>query len=142
VNERQKNILANKTASLFESLNGKTIAIWGISFKPNTDDIREAPALRLIEFLINGGAKVRAYDPVVKSINSMIDTQISFCDDKYDAANGSDLLILVTEWKTFRSPDFLLLKKIMRTNNLIDGRNIWNRNDAEIHGFSYQGIGR
>jgi UDPglucose 6-dehydrogenase len=142
VNERQKNILANKAASLFESLDGKTIAIWGISFKPNTDDIREAPALRLIEFLINGGAKVRAYDPVVKSINSMIDTQISFCDDKYDAANGSDLLILVTEWKTFRSPDFLLLKKIMRTNNLIDGRNIWNRNDAEIHGFSYQGIGR
>ena len=142
VNERQKNILANKAVSLFDSLNGKTIAIWGISFKPNTDDIREAPALRLIEFLINGGAKVRAYDPVVKSINSMIDTQISFCDDKYDAANGSDLLILVTEWKTFRSPDFLLLKKMMRTKNLIDGRNIWNRNDAEIHGFSYQGIGR
>ena len=142
VNERQKNILANKASSLFESLNGKTIAVWGISFKPNTDDIREAPALRLIEFLINGGAKVRAYDPVVKSINSMIDAHVSFCDDKYDAAKGSDLLILVTEWKTFRSPDFLLLKKMMRTKNLIDGRNIWNRNDAEIHGFSYQGIGR
>jgi UDPglucose 6-dehydrogenase len=142
VNERQKDILCNKTASLFESLNGKTITIWGISFKPNTDDIREAPALRLIEFLINCGAKVRAYDPVVKSINSIIDNQISFCDDKYDAANGSDLLILVTEWKTFRSPDFFLLKKIMRTQNLIDGRNIWNREDAETRGFSYQGIGR
>ncbi len=142
VNERQKNILANKAASLFESLDGKTIAIWGISFKPNTDDIREAPALPLIEYLINGGAKVRAYDPVVKSINSLIDPQISFCDDKYDAANESDLLILVTEWKTFRSPDFSLLKKMMRTRNLIDGRNIWNRHDAEIHGFSYQGIGR
>jgi UDPglucose 6-dehydrogenase len=142
VNERQRRILIDKAASLFESISGKTIAIWGVSFKPNTDDVREAPAIPLIESLISGGAKVRVYDPVVRSINSNIDTQIIFCDDKYQAANGSDLLVLVTEWKTFRSPDFHLLKKLMTDLNLIDGRNIWNKDDAEKHGFTYQGIGR
>jgi UDPglucose 6-dehydrogenase len=142
VNERQRRILIDKAASLFQSISGKTIAIWGVSFKPNTDDVREAPAIPLIESLISGGAKVRVYDPVVRSINSIIDTQIIFCDDKYQAAKGSDLLVLVTEWKTFRSPDFHLLKKLMTDLNLIDGRNIWNRDDAEKHGFTYQGIGR
>jgi UDPglucose 6-dehydrogenase len=142
VNDHQKNILADKAASLFESLQGKTIAIWGISFKPNTDDIREAPAIQLIKSLIDGGAKVRAYDPVVKGINPDLDSQITFCEDNYVAATDADLLILVTEWKIFRSPDFPLLKKLMKNHNLIDGRNIWSRNDAEGHGFTYLGIGR
>jgi len=142
VNERQRRILIDKAASHFQSISGKTIAIWGVSFKPNTDDVREAPAIPLIESLISGGAKVRVYDPVVRSINSIIDAQIIFCDDKYQAAKGSDLLVLVTEWKTFRSPDFHLLKKLMTNLNLIDGRNIWNKDDAEKHGFTYQGIGR
>jgi len=142
VNDHQKNILADKAALLFESLQGKTIAIWGISFKPNTDDIREAPAIQLIKSLIDGGAKVRAYDPVVKGINPDLDSQITFCEDNYVAATDADLLILVTEWKIFRSPDFPLLKKLMKNHNLIDGRNIWSRNDAEGHGFTYLGIGR
>ena len=142
VNDHQKNILADKAASLFESLQGKTIAIWGISFKPNTDDIREAPAIQLIKSLIDGGAKVRAYDPVVKGINTDLDSQITFCDDNYAAAKDANLLILVTEWKIFRSPDFSLLKKLMKNQNLIDGRNIWNRDDAEGYGFRYLGIGR
>jgi UDPglucose 6-dehydrogenase len=142
VNDHQKNILADKAASLFESIQGKTIAIWGISFKPNTDDIREAPAIHLIKSLIDGGAKVRAYDPVVKGINPDLDSQITFCDDNYAAAKDADLLILVTEWKIFRSPDFPLLKKLMKNQNLIDGRNIWNRDDAEGYGFTYLGIGR
>ena len=142
VNDHQKNILADKAASLFESLQGKTIAIWGISFKPNTDDIREAPAVQLIKSLIDGGAKVRAYDPVVKGINTDLDSQITFCDDNYAAAKDANLLILVTEWKIFRSPDFSLLKKLMKNQNLIDGRNIWNRDDAEGYGFTYLGIGR
>ena len=142
VNDHQKNILADKAASLFESLQGKTIAIWGISFKPNTDDIREAPAVQLIKSLIDGGAKVRAYDPVVKGINTDLDSQITFCDDNYAAAKDANLLILVTEWKIFRSPDFSLLKKLMKNQNLIDGRNIWNRDDAEVYGFRYLGIGR
>ena len=142
VNDHQKNILADKAASLFESLQGKTIAIWGISFKPNTDDIREAPAIQLIKSLIDGGAKVRAYDPVVKGINTDLDSQITFCDDSYAAAKDANLLILVTEWKIFRSPDFSLLKKLMKNQNLIDGRNIWNRDDAEGYGFRYLGIGR
>ena len=142
VNDHQKNILADKAASLFESLQGKTIAIWGISFKPNTDDIREAPAIQLIKSLIDGGAKVRAYDPVVKGIDTDLDSQITFCDDNYAAAKDADLLILVTEWKIFRSPDFSLLKKLMKNQNLIDGRNIWNRDDAEGYGFRYLGIGR
>jgi UDPglucose 6-dehydrogenase len=142
VNDHQKNILADKAASLFESIQGKTIAIWGISFKPNTDDIREAPAIHLIKSLIDGGAKVRAYDPVVKGINPDLDSQITFCEDNYAAARDADLLILVTEWKIFRSPDFPLLKKLMKNQNLIDGRNIWNRDDAEGYGFTYLGIGR
>jgi UDPglucose 6-dehydrogenase len=142
VNERQKNILATKAKSLFESLEDKTIAIWGISFKPNTDDIREAPAVQLIQSLVIGGARVRVYDPVVKGINADLDSQITFCEDSYAAARDADLLILVTEWKMFRSPDFPLLKKLMNKQNLIDGRNIWNRSDAEGHGFTYLGIGR
>ena len=142
VNERQKNILATKAESLFESLEDKTIAIWGISFKPNTDDIREAPAVQLIESLVIRGARVRVYDPIVKGINADLDSQITFCEDSYAAARDADLLILVTEWKIFRSPDFPLLKKLMKKQNLIDGRNIWNRDDTEMHGFTYLGIGR
>lgn len=142
VNERQKNVLAHKATAIFESLEGKRITLWGLSFKPNTDDIRDAPSVKLIESLIKLGAEVRTFDPVVKGVNSIIDAQISYFDEKYEAARDSDLLILVTEWKTFRSPDFAVLKKIMRSPNLIDGRNIWNRADAEKHGLSYQGIGR
>jgi UDPglucose 6-dehydrogenase len=142
VNERQKNILATKAKSLFESLEDKTIAIWGISFKPNTDDIREAPAVQLIQSLVIGGARVRVYDPVVKGINADLDSQITFCEDSYAAARDADLLILVTEWKMFRSPDFPLLKKLMNKQTLIDGRNMWTRSDAEGHGFTYLGIGR
>jgi UDPglucose 6-dehydrogenase len=142
VNDRQKSILATKAKTLFDNLENKTIAVWGISFKPNTDDIREAPAVQLIESLLNSGARVRVYDPVVKGINANLDSQITFCEDNYAAVKDTDLLILVTEWKIFRSPDFPLLKKLMKNLNLIDGRNIWNRSDAEGHGFTYMGIGR
>lgn len=142
VNERQKHILARKAESQLGTLREKTIGIWGISFKPNTDDIREAPAIQLIESLVAEGAKVRVYDPVVKTINSVLDACVTFCEDKYEAATESDLLILVTEWKTFRSPDFSLLNKLMNSHYLIDGRNIWSKEEAENNGFRYQGIGR
>jgi UDPglucose 6-dehydrogenase len=142
VNERQKHLLARKAESQLETLREKTIGIWGISFKPNTDDIREAPAIQLIESLIAGGAKVRVYDPVVKTISKDLDARVAFCEDKYEAATEADLLILVTEWKTFRSPDFSLLKKLMKSQYLIDGRNIWSKNEAEMNGFIYQGVGR
>ena len=142
VNERQKHLLARKAGSQLGTLREKTIGIWGISFKPNTDDIREAPAIQLIESLVAEGAKVRVYDPVVKTINSVLDVRVTFCEDKYDAAAEADLLILVTEWKTFQSPDFSLLNKLMNSHYLIDGRNIWNKEEAENNGFRYQGIGR
>ena len=142
VNERQKHLLARKAGSQLGTLRGKTIGIWGVSFKPNTDDIREAPAIQLIESLVAEGAKVRVYDPVVKTINSSLDVRVTFCEDKYDAAAEADLLILVTEWKTFQSPDFSLLNKLMNSHYLIDGRNIWSKEEAEKNGFSYQGIGR
>ena len=142
VNERQKHLLARKAESQLETLREKTIGIWGISFKPNTDDIREAPSIQLIESLIAGGAKVRVYDPVVKTISKDLDARVTFCEDKYEAATEADLLILVTEWKTFRSPDFSLLKKLMKSQYLIDGRNIWSKNEAEMNGFIYQGVGR
>ena len=142
VNERQKHLLARKAESQLETLREKTIGIWGISFKPNTDDIREAPAIQLIESLIAGGAKVRVYDPVVKTISKDLDARVTFCEDKYEAATEADLLILVTEWKTFRSPDFSLLEKLMKSQYLIDGRNIWSKNEAEMNGFIYQGVGR
>ena len=142
VNEQQKHLLARKAESQLETLGEKKIGIWGISFKPNTDDIREAPAIQLIESLVAGGAKVRVYDPVVKTINSVLDARVTFCEDKYEAATEADLLILVTEWKTFRSPDFSLLNKLMNSHYLIDGRNIWSKQEAEKNGFTYQGIGR
>jgi UDPglucose 6-dehydrogenase len=145
INETQKTTLFSKLALHFGSkalLRGKTIAVWGLAFKPNTDDIREAPAVQLIQALVIGGARVRVYDPVVKGINADLDSQITFCEDSYAAARDADLLILVTEWKIFRSPDYPLLKKLMKKQNLIDGRNIWNRDDTEMHGFTYLGIGR
>ena len=85
---------------------------------------------------------MRVYDPVVKTISKDLDARVAFCEDKYEAATEADLLILVTEWKTFRSPDFSLLKKLMKSQYLIDGRNIWSKNEAEMNGFIYQGVGR
>ena len=142
VNERQKGLLAKKTLRVLGSLRGKKIAIWGLAFKPNTDDTRESPALNLIESMLSDGADVRVFDPVVKNLNPVFDMSIQYCDDRYSCAQDADILVLVTEWTSFKNPDFALLSKIMRSRNIIDGRNIWRKSEVEKFGFIYEGIGR
>lgn len=146
VNNRQKQRLFEKISRHFGgNLEGKTVAIWGLTFKPNTDDIREAPSLVLIEQLLDAGARIRAYDPkgnaAVKAYFND-DPRIVFCDDEKEAASGADALALVTEWKRFWSVDFDELKGLLRQPVLFDGRNIWNPHQAREHGLTYYGIGR
>ena len=127
-------------------LSGKTIAIWGLSFKPETDDVREAPALALIDALIDGGARVRASDPVAHSSAAQACARhaasLRFFADAYEAARDSDALILCTEWRQFRQPNFARLKSLMRGTALFDGRNIWDPEQVREHGFHYFGVGR
>ncbi len=121
-------------------MSGKTIAVWGLAFKPNTDDVREAPSLVLLDSLIKAGCNVRAFDPVVKTLKCC--NNIEICSDIYEAAKGADAICLVTEWKEFRLPDWTLVKQAMNPNPLIiDGRNIYDKNELVALGFSYDGIG-
>lgn len=142
VNETQKGVLAKKSLKVLGSLKNKKIAIWGLSFKPNTDDTRESPSLNLIESILLGGADVSVFDPVVNNLNTTFDKVIQYCEDKYACAYGADLLVLVTEWATFKNPDFPLLSRRMRGLHIIDGRNIWEKSEVEKFGFTYEGIGR
>lgn len=142
VNEHQKSIVGHKLIAKLGQVSGKKIAIWGLSFKPNTDDIRESPALDLIQFLLANKALITAYDPAVKSTNSALDSQIEFASSAYAATINADALVLVTEWKEFRNPDFSRLSSIMRGNVIVDARNIWNRTEISEFGFVYSGIGR
>ena len=146
VNNRQKIRLFEKIQTHFNGhVAGKTIAIWGLTFKPNTDDIREAPSLVLIKQLLDAGARVQAYDP--KGMAAVADyfgptENLSLCEDEYAAATDADALALVTEWKRFWSVDFQTLKNHLRQPVLFDGRNIWNPYQAREAGLIYYGIGR
>jgi len=146
VNQDQKSVVLNKVdAHMGADLNGKEFALWGLAFKPNTDDMREAPSRVIIDGLIARGAKVRAYDPVAIEEASHLyadNPSIRFCDDLYAAADGADALILVTEWKAFRSPDFERLKQCLNESVIFDGRNIYEPAVLEKIGFKYYGIGR
>jgi UDPglucose 6-dehydrogenase len=146
VNEDQKSVLLTKIdAHMGANLSGKTFAIWGLAFKPNTDDMREAPSRIIIDGLLARGAKVRAYDPVATEEASEIyaeNDSVIFCDDLYDATEGADALVLVTEWKTFRSPDFKRLKNQLNDRVIFDGRNIYEPAGLAKLGFKYYGIGR
>jgi UDPglucose 6-dehydrogenase len=144
VNERQKGILADKIVKrLGGSVDGKTIAIWGLAFKPGTDDVREAPALIVIEKLLAGGARIHAHDPVAnESAQKLIGDRIRYFDNNYEAADGADALALLTEWHQFRRPNFKRLKESMRGAHLFDGRNIWEPEEVRALGFTYEGIGR
>jgi len=144
VNQRQKSVLANKLKHVhFDGdLRGKRICVWGIAFKPRTDDIRESPALQLIDALLSEGAEVFAHDPeAVEHARAAYQDRISLFDDAYDAANGVDALVLVTEWRQYQNPDFARLKTIMRRPLLLDGRNIWSNYKLRAQGFTYDGIG-
>ena len=144
VNEQQKSILFEKLQRPFCSdLHNKTIALWGLAFKPETDDMREAPSLILINKLLNIGCKVRVYDPAaMKECRRRIGDSVYYATDMYDAALDADALMLVTEWKEFRLPSWAVIKKAMRTPVLLDGRNIYEKKEIEELGFTYHCIGK
>ncbi len=143
VNDRQKGVLFRKLKTHFEGdLRGKRIAVWGVSFKPKTDDIREAPALTLIDALLADGAEIVAHDPEAEeNAKKHYGERIHFVDKAYEAAEGADALCLLTEWRQYQNPDFERLKSIMRQPVLLDGRNIWSSYGLRAQGFTYDGIG-
>ncbi|MBJ6119340.1 UDP-glucose/GDP-mannose dehydrogenase family protein [Pontibacter sp. BT310] len=143
VNENQKSVLFNKISTHFSgNLAGKTFAVWGLSFKPKTDDMREAPSLVIIKKLLEQGAQVKAYDPVAmeEAKHSLGDT-IQYGKDEYETLIDADALLLVTEWPEFRSPNFTVASKLMKDKVVFDGRNIYDAKDLNEKGFTYYGIG-
>ncbi|MDF1574117.1 MAG: UDP-glucose/GDP-mannose dehydrogenase family protein [Bacteroidales bacterium] len=144
VNENQKLVIPEKLKAHFGgSLRGKKIGLWGLSFKPHTDDMREAPSIRIIEELSGEGVEIRAYDPVaMEEAKRVLGDKLDFCSDKYETLIDSDGLILVTEWPEFRVLNFGVLKKLMREKVIFDGRNIYDAEEMLEHGFTYYSIGR
>ena len=144
VNERQKSVLYDKLSAHFQgNLAGKTVALWGLSFKPETDDMREAPALVLIDLLLKAGCTVRAYDPAAMTeCRRRLGDSILYATDMYDAVLDADALLLLTEWKEFRLPSWAVVKKAMRHPLVLDGRNIYGKKDLEELGFAYSCIGQ
>ena len=145
VNDAQKHVVFNKLAAAFakEGLNGKTIALWGLSFKPETDDMRESTALVTIELLRQAGCRIRVYDPVaMPECQRRIGTTVNYASDLYDAVNDADALLLLTEWNEFRLPNWEIVGKVMNRKLLIDGRNIFEKKELESYGFDYHSIGR
>lgn len=144
VNERQKRILAAKIDRHFQGdLTGKTVAVWGLSFKPETDDMREAPSVSLIEELLEKGAKIRAYDPIAtREARKVFGETVDFFTNAYDAVQGSDVLAIMTEWNEFRSPDFELLRRELKQPTIFDGRNLYNPESLKRLEFSYYCIGK
>ena len=144
VNEQQKSVLFEKLKKQFNGdLQGKTVALWGLAFKPETDDMREAPALVLIDKLLEAGCRVRAYDPAaVQECKRRIGEKIYYACDMYDAVLDADVLMLVTEWKEFRLPSWAVIKKTMAQQIVLDGRNIYDKKEMEELGFVYHCIGK
>ena len=145
VNERQKSILFRKLQRVFgdEPLAGKTITLWGLAFKPETDDMREAPALVMIDLLKKAGCKVRAYDPIaMDECKRRVGDAVTYCDNMYDALDGTEAMLLLTEWKQFRLPDWNEVKRRMKRHLVIDGRNIFDAAEMTGYGFEYHCIGR
>lgn len=143
VNEDHKSVMFHRIMKYFNhDLKGKTIGLWGLSFKPHTDDMREAPSLVLIRKLREAGARVKAYDPVaMKEAKRILGKEVDLAEDPYDAIKGADCLLLVTEWPEFRVPDFDLVKKLLRTPVVFDGRNIFDVGNMKKMGFDYFCIG-
>ncbi|MDR3127082.1 MAG: UDP-glucose/GDP-mannose dehydrogenase family protein [Tannerellaceae bacterium] len=143
VNEDQKQLLFSKLLDYYGTLNGKSIALWGLAFKPETDDIREAPSLTLIDKLLQAGCSIKAYDPVaIPETARKLGTAISYADDIYSAVDGADALLVLTEWKVFRMPAWADVKKHMHHPLILDGRNLYDKKEMEDIGFVYRGIGR
>jgi UDPglucose 6-dehydrogenase len=143
VNKIQKTRLFAKIKKHFGALKGKTVAVWGLAFKPRTDDMREAPAIPLIEALIAAGATVQAYDPeAIKVARGIFGNKVTFASNNYDALRGADCLAIVTEWNEFRRPDFTRMRSLMRSAVIFDGRNIFTPDEMKQSGFRYYSVGR
>jgi UDPglucose 6-dehydrogenase len=144
VNEKQKVYLIPRIKKYFSNnLSGKKIALWGLAFKPNTDDIREAPALYIIEELLKAGASVAAFDPeAMKNVMEVVGDKITYTENQYDALNNCDALIVATEWSEFRTPDFEKMNERMKTKVIFDGRNVFDLAQMKDLGFYYESIGR
>jgi UDPglucose 6-dehydrogenase len=143
VNEWQKRALVRKMEAHFGSLKGRTIALWGLAFKPKTDDMREAPAIAVVQSLLDKGAKVQVYDPeALRVARGLFGTKVTYVTKSYDALKGADALAIVTEWHEFREPDFGRMRKLMRNPVVFDGRNIYQPQQMKAHGFTYYSIGR
>ncbi|MTB52680.1 UDP-glucose/GDP-mannose dehydrogenase family protein [Lewinella sp. W8] len=144
VNDRQRLRIADKLEAYFgDDLKGKTIALWGLAFKPNTDDIREAPALYTIDRLLGAGAQVRAFDPeAMDNVKAIYGDKITFCEDQYEALEGADALAIVTEWSVFRTPNFDRMKSSLNHPVIFDGRNLYDLRRMVEAGFYYDSIGR
>lgn len=144
VNDRQRLVLAEKIQQFFDGdLAGKTIAVWGLAFKPNTDDIREAPALYIIDRLLDAGANVKAFDPeAMAHVGALYQDRIHLAGDPYEALIGADALAIVTEWSVFRTPSFEVMKELMNAPVIFDGRNLYDLERMSNSGFYYESIGR
>jgi UDPglucose 6-dehydrogenase len=151
VNEKQKIYLVPRIKKYFSkgalsdnnNLKGKKIALWGLAFKPNTDDIRDAPALAIIEELLKEGATVSAFDPeAMKNVKELIGEQINFGENQYDVLAGCDALLIATEWSEFRTPDFEKMNSLMKSKVIFDGRNLFDPEQMKELGFYYESIGR
>jgi UDPglucose 6-dehydrogenase len=144
VNEHQKTILLPRILNYFRgNLHGKRIAVWGLAFKPDTDDIREAPALALIEALLNEGAAVCAFDPeAMPNVQKVLGDKIAYAADEYNALLKADALLICTEWGIFRNPNFVAMKDLMADTVIFDGRNLYDAQQMTQHGFYYSSIGR
>lgn len=143
VNERQKSHLVTKIKRYFGNLAGKQFALWGLAFKPNTDDIREAPALEIIQELLDAGAGVAAFDPeAMENVKAIFGDRVSFCETPYDCLQNADALIIATEWNEFRTPDFDKILSTMKEPVIFDGRNVFDVSAMEKKGFHYESIGR
>ena len=143
MNERQKMIVYDKLRALIGDVQGKTIALWGLAFKPETDDMREAPALVVIDRLLREGAKIKVFDPIaMEECQRRIGDVVVYAKDMYDAVVDADALILLTEWKQFRMPSWAVMRKAMKSPVLVDGRNIYDKAEVLAEGFRYSAIGK
>jgi UDPglucose 6-dehydrogenase len=144
VNEIQKRVLVEKVKKYFKNdLTGKKLAIWGLSFKPETDDIREAPALYIIDDLLEAGASITVFDPAaMDNVKKLVGDKVMYAEDQYAALQNADALLIVTEWSLFRTPDFDLMDKLLKDKVIFDGRNLYDLDKMIDAGYYYNSIGR
>ena len=143
VNYDQKKALLPKIDAHYGNINGKTVAMWGLAFKPNTDDIREAPALEMIDALLQRGAKVQCYDPeAMPNVQRILGDSVVFAEKMYAALEGADFLVIATEWPEFRTPDFAKIEGSLKEKVIFDGRNVFEMETMRKHGYTYYSIGR